>query len=76
MTGEECVAECSDLRYGRELQTIATDFPKVSREISVLIIVIVIIFVIVIPAGVRDEPAPVGGPPRARHRHTDRQAED
>ena len=29
MTGEECVAVCSDLRYGRELQTIATDFPKV-----------------------------------------------
>ena len=29
MTGDECVAVCSDLRYGRELQTIATDFPKV-----------------------------------------------
>jgi len=29
MSGEKCVAIASDLRYGRELQTIATDFPKV-----------------------------------------------
>ena len=28
MSGEKCVAIASDLRYGRELQTIATDFPK------------------------------------------------
>ena len=32
MTGDECVAVCSDLRYGRELQTIATDFPKVQSD--------------------------------------------
>ena len=32
MTGEECVAVCSDLRFGRELQTISTDFPKVGRS--------------------------------------------
>ena len=29
MTGDQCVAVCSDLRYGRELQTISTDFTKV-----------------------------------------------
>jgi len=29
MAGEKCVAIASDLRYGRELQTISTDFPKV-----------------------------------------------
>ena len=29
MTGDHCVAICSDLRFGRELQTIATDFTKV-----------------------------------------------
>lgn len=28
MAGEKCVAIASDLRYGRELQTISTDFPK------------------------------------------------
>nr|ALS04384.1 proteasome subunit beta type-3-like protein [Acartia pacifica] len=27
--GDKCVAIASDLRYGRELQTISTDFPKV-----------------------------------------------
>ena len=32
MTGDECVAVCSVLRYGRELQTIATDFPKVQSD--------------------------------------------
>merc|ERR1719348_510335 len=31
MTGKDCVAICSDLRFGRELQTIATDFPKEFR---------------------------------------------
>jgi len=29
MTGEKCVAIASDLRFGKELQTISTDFPKV-----------------------------------------------
>jgi len=29
MTGDKCVAIASDLRYGRELQTISTDFSKV-----------------------------------------------
>ena len=29
MSGDHCVAICSDLRFGRELQTIATDFTKV-----------------------------------------------
>merc|ERR1719508_682820 len=29
MSGDQCVAVCSDLRFGRELQTISTDFPKV-----------------------------------------------
>ena len=30
MTGDQCVAVASDLRFGRELQTISTDFTKVS----------------------------------------------
>ena len=29
MSGDHCVAICSDLRFGRELQTISTDFTKV-----------------------------------------------
>ena len=29
MTGDQCVAVASDLRFGRELQTISTDFTKV-----------------------------------------------
>jgi len=31
MTGAECVAIASDLRYGVQFQTIAADFPKVHR---------------------------------------------
>ena len=31
MSGDNCVAIASDLRLGRELITIATDFPKVSQ---------------------------------------------
>ena len=29
MPGKDCVAIASDLRFGRELQTISTDFSKV-----------------------------------------------
>ena len=29
MRGKECVAVASDLRYGVELRTVTTDFPKV-----------------------------------------------
>ena len=34
MSGDQCVAVCSDLRFGRELQTISTDFPKVRNFIG------------------------------------------
>ena len=30
MSGDNCVAIASDLRFGRELQTISTDFTKVN----------------------------------------------
>ena len=32
MSGDQCVAIASDLRFGRELQTISTDFTKVSFQ--------------------------------------------
>ena len=34
MSGDNCVAIASDLRLGRELQTISTDFTKVGCIIS------------------------------------------
>ena len=66
MTGDECVAVCSDLRYGRELQTIATDFPKVhgirvSKGHAFYCCVL----------GLRDEPLPLGGSAWPCHRHSD-----
>ena len=66
MTGEECVAVCSDLRYGRELQTIATDFPKV-HTISVFKSHAFYCCV----QGFRDEPLPLGGSAWPCHRHSD-----
>ena len=32
MSGDNCVAIASDLRFGRELQTISTDFTKVNSK--------------------------------------------
>ena len=65
MTGDECVAVCSDLRYGRELQTIATDFPKVhtNRVFKGHAFNCVL--------GFRDEPLPLGGSAWPSHRHSD-----
>ena len=71
MTGDECVAVCSDLRYGRELQTIATDFPKVNNnnddEWNVHK------YITGLP-GLRDEPLPLGGSAWPRNRHSDGEA--
>ena len=65
MTGDECVAVCSDLRYGRELQTIATDFPKVHtiRVFKGHAFYFVL--------GFRDEPLPLGGSAWPCNRHSD-----
>ena len=37
MSGDHCVAVCSDLRFGRELQTISTDFTKVNIILTYVI---------------------------------------
>ena len=66
MTGDECVAVCSDLRYGRELQTIATDFPKVQSDKQKKSQKLYFC-----STGVWDEPLPVGGPAWPCHRHPD-----
>ena len=66
MTGDECVAVCSDLRYGRELQTIATDFPKVQSDNQKKSQKLYFC-----SPGVWDEPLPVGGPAWPCHRHPD-----
>ena len=40
MSGDHCVAICSDLRFGRELQTIATDFPKVNSQLCIALLLL------------------------------------
>ena len=38
MSGDNCVAIASDLRFGRELQTISTDFTKVNSTIFYILL--------------------------------------
>ena len=74
MKGKECVAVASDLRYGVELRTVTTDFPvrgKDGEEINDLMANLVFFF----SESVRDQPQPVGRPPRPGHRHPDREGE-
>ena len=71
MTGDECVAVCSDLRYGRELQTIATDFPKVKNDNTDEWNVQK--YITGLP-GLRDEPLPLGGSAWPRNRHSNGKA--
>ena len=72
MSGDHCVAICSDLRFGRELQTISTDFTKVtihfiSRDLSSSNL----------PAsGLRDESSLMGWTAGTRYRHSDCQTEN